>query len=139
MIRIRARLLAAVGAIILLPACGQAPLASSALGSFAIAAQAGLRGAARPNEPMRLHPLSLHFSSPRSGAKDAYVEHYGYGGTFEENCFTQGIAEFDGDGLEGKTGVFVAIPMAAGTCQATFHKRAQSLTLQITVGHGKAS
>ncbi len=86
---------------------------------------------------MSLHPSSLHFSSANSKAKDEYVSHYGYSGTFDENCFSQGIAEFDGDGLQGKTGVFVAIPMAAGTCQATFHKGAQSLTLQITIGHGK--
>jgi hypothetical protein len=115
-------------------------LNSGALSPAGVALRAAAPAAgavAQPNESMSLHPLSLHFSSGNSKAKDEYVSHYGYSGTFDEDCFSKGIAEFDGDGLKGKTGVFVAIPMADGTCQATFHKGAQTLTLQITIGRRK--
>jgi hypothetical protein len=124
------RFLAAVAAVVVVSACGGPPSAAAISGGNANALRAGVQ----PDEPMSLHPLSLHFASAHSRAKDAYVRHYGYSGTFNENCFTKGVAEFDGDGLEGKTGVFVAIPMAAGTCQATFHKGAQTLSLRVTVG-----
>jgi hypothetical protein len=132
------RYFAPVAAILFASACNTTTSATSTpAGMDPSTAGSATRATVQPNEPMSLHPLSLHFSSANSKAKDEYVRHYGYSGTFDEDCFTKGIAEFDGDGLQGKTGVFVAIPMAAGTCQATFHKGAQSLTLQITIGHGK--
>ena len=127
------RFLVAIASIAVISGCGGPSSASAISGGNANALRAG----EQPDEPMSLHPSSLHFASAQSRAKDEYVRHYGYSGTFDEDCFTKGVAEFDGDGLEGKTGVFVAIPMAAGTCQATFHKGDQTLTLQVTVGNSK--
>jgi hypothetical protein len=132
------RYFASVAALLCASACNTTTSATSTpAGMDPSTADSAIPAAAQPDEPMSLHPLSLHFSSANSKAKDEYVRYYGYSGTFDEDCFSKGIAEFDGDGLKGKTGVFVAIPMAAGTCQATFHKGAQTLTLQITIGHGK--
>jgi hypothetical protein len=86
---------------------------------------------------LALHPSSLHFKSPAGEYKREYVHDYGTGGTFHSNCFTKGVAEFAGDGLKGNTGVFDAIPIASGRCEATFRNaQGQQLTLHITIGAG---
>ncbi len=88
----------------------------------------------QPNS-FRLDPARRFFKSPQQSYKREYVHGYIDGGAFNSDCFTRGIAEVDGDGLKGNTGIFDVIPLKSGRCSATFRNaHGESLTLRITIG-----